>query len=295
MTPAFSKFTDPARARPQLWRLFLGVLLALAVYVPVSLGAVALGWRLSGDRSDLQFWVIQVTLGQKPLPMLTILGTFLGLLLGTFAAARLLQKRRPGTLFGRAPRVLGDFAKAAATAAILLGALSLAASFFSDWTPALAPADWLRYLPLAIPGILLQTASEEAFFRGYLQQQLAARFRTPLLWLFLPALLFGLAHVDLGTFGQKAWLIGAAAATFGLAAADLTIRTGSLGAAWGFHFANNALVLLFLSSEPRLNGLALYRSAVPATEAGNFGLLIALDIATTILVWLAIRRVVTLR
>ncbi len=295
MTPAFSKFVEPARARPQLWRLLLGVFVALVVYVPVSLGAVVLGWFAAGDPSDLQFWVFQVTLGQKPLPMLTILGTFLGLLLGTFAAARLLQKRRPGTLFGRAPRVLRDFAKAAATAAILLGALSLVASLFSDWTPALAPADWLRYLPLALPGVLLQTASEEAFFRGYLQQQLAARFRTPLLWLFLPAILFGLAHVDLGTFGPKAWLIGAAAGTFGLAAADLTARTGSLGAAWGFHFANNAIALLVLSSQPRLNGLALFQSAVPVTEAENFALLIAVDIATTILVWLAIRRVVTLR
>lgn len=295
MTQAFAKFVEPARARPQLWRLLVGILLTVVVYAAVALAVLAVGRVFFEGQSGLSFWVYVVTLGTMPLTLLTLLASFAGLLLGTIAAARLLHRRSAATLFGRAPRVLRDFAIAAATAGMLIGSVFAVAMLLSDLEPNLAPAEWLRFLPAALLGILLQTGAEEAFFRGYLTQQLAARFASPLLWAVLPAALFGLAHVDTATYGADAWLIGLATGTFGLVAADLTCRSGSIGAAWGLHFANNCLVILVMSSEPRLNGLALYRSAVPSSATEGFGLLIAIDIATTLIAWLAIRRLVSLR
>jgi uncharacterized protein len=47
-----------------------------------------------------------------------------------------------------------------------------------------------------------------------------------------------------------------AAATFGLIAADLTARTGSIGAAWGFHFANNTMAITILATDGTITGLS---------------------------------------
>ncbi len=55
---------------------------------------------------------------------------------------------------------------------------------------------------------LIQTGAEELVFRGYLQQQLAARFASPLIWMVLPALIFGAVHYDPATAGPNVWLDG---------------------------------------------------------------------------------------
>ena len=47
-------------------------------------------------------------------------------------------------------------------------------------------------LPLGIAGLFCQVFAEEVAFRGYLQTQLAARFTSPVIWMSLPALGFGL-------------------------------------------------------------------------------------------------------
>ena len=66
---------------------------------------------------------------------------------------------------------------------------------------------WLSFLPLAMAGILLQTGAEELLFRGYLQQQFAARFKSAGPWLILPSVLFGLAHYDPSADVEIRWLI----------------------------------------------------------------------------------------
>ena len=45
---------------------------------------------------------------------------------------------------------------------------------------------------------------------------------------------------------------------FGLAAADLTARSGSLGPALALHFANNVSALMLTSMQDHWDGLALY-------------------------------------
>ena len=54
--------------------------------------------------------------------------------------------------------------------------------------------EWLLALGPVATVIFLQASSEELVFRGYLPQQLAARFGNPAVWGFLPSILFGALH-----------------------------------------------------------------------------------------------------
>ena len=106
-----------------------------------------------------------------------------------------------------------------------------------------------------------------------------------------PALLFGFAHY-VPSFPLIAALTYVLIATmFGILAADLTIRTGSLGAAWGFHLANNALAVLIIAPTGSVSGLALWRTG---TELGPEALtspLATAEILVLLATWFLIRRV----
>jgi len=171
----------------------------------------------------------------------------------------------------------------------VLFAVSALIPYGFEVRPGLDLSLWLSFLPLSLVIILGQTGAEELFFRGYLQQQLAARFNTPLVWMWLPSILFGLAHYDPSNGPLVSWLIVAATGLFGLLAADLTARTGSIGAAWGFHFANNVAAILVLSMDGALSGLALYTAPIGPEDAEVFAPLLLRDMATTVAVWAAIR------
>jgi uncharacterized membrane protein len=76
---------------------------------------------------------------------------------------------------------------------------------------------------------------------------------------------------------------------FALCAADLTARTGTIGAAWGFHFANNAVAILFLALEGPLSGLALYTLPMDSVPAAELRPMLVTGIGVTLAIWLAIR------
>jgi len=141
------------------------------------------------------------------------------------------------------------------------------------------------FLPLALLGLLIQTGAEEAVFRGYMQQQLAARFATPVAWMGVPALLFGLAHYAPGLGPVSPWLIVLVTGFFGVIAADLTARSGGIGLAWGIHFANNVIAVLVISAMAGLDGLALFRVSDPAGGAMGLDVLLVADMALMALVW----------
>ena len=285
----FDRFVAPARARPELWRLFLGTVLVIAVYLAGAVAILGTAWWLSGT-GFARGWLARVADAATPDAMLLVLATFAGMMLGPAAAVRLLHRRRAGTLFGPAVRVLHDFVVAAAVVLTVLG-LSLAFwAFYYDAVPNVAPGRWLLILPLSLLGLLVQTGAEEVVFRGYLLQQLAARFRSPIVWMGLPAFLFGIVHFDPVTSGANAWLVVASATLFGLLAADLTHRTGSLGAAWGFHFANNTLALLLVATDGTLTGLSLYRTPYGADDAVELSLLIPIDLGVMLASWWLVRR-----
>jgi uncharacterized protein len=289
--PAHDAFVAPARARPALWRLTLGLLLAVGVVslfpLPI-LGLVA--WAAGSDAvGDLFYAVLGL---DTPGAVLFLLGGFAGMALGTALAVRLLHGRSPATLFGPWPRLWRHFLVAAG---LTLSVIALAALIPSDTPvrPNLAPHEWGLFLVSGLLALLLQTGAEEALFRGYLQQQLAARFRSPLIWLLLPALLFGALHVNPADPGPNMVLILAVTALFGLLAADLTAATGSLGAAWGFHFANNVYGVLILGVEGQITGLALFVAGIDTADPAAFRAMVAGSAATLLIVWAAIRLALT--
>ncbi|MEM6824270.1 MAG: type II CAAX endopeptidase family protein [Pseudomonadota bacterium] len=290
MTPSFERFIHPARAKPELWRLFAGCIVMLGVYAGFIAGFFFL-LRLASQRGLVAPVLQMPEIAATPWGLVVLLATFIGLAVAPMVAVRLLHKRGPGTLFGRAAVVLRDFA----TAFVVVGLiLSLSVGIWTlvyDATPGLPPATWLGFLPLALLLVLIQTGAEELVFRGYLQQQLAARFASPLIWAVFPSLLFGLAHYAPAEMGANAWLVVGVTATFGLLAADLTAKTGSLGAAWGFHFANNCLALLVLATEGTLTGLALYVTPYKVDDTSLARSVLALDVAMMVLAWWVIRRV----
>jgi len=287
----FDRYVAPARARPQLWRFLAGIVVILVMWTTVTVGVfLGLGRLLPGFGSPqaVMDWLMTTPAG-----VLAMLASFAGPVLGVWAAARWLHGRGFATLLGRGAQVVRDFL---VTAGIVLGlALPLTALSLplSDIAPGLAVSRWLLLLPLTLVGIGVQTLSEELLFRGYILQQMAARFRSRIAWMILPSLVFSALHIpnesSVGTlFGTLPILF-----LFGLAAADLTALTGSIGAAWGFHFANNFVGIALVSSGEMLNGLALGRAGLGdagGPAPGPSPRELALNAAMVVLPWYLCRR-----
>lgn len=266
--PAFETFVAPARQRPALWRLALGLCLVAVVFLPGTFGVLFAVWWLTGTGTDFVIWSARAAAPTTPsATYLVLFGSFPLLALGTIAAARFLHRRPAATLLGRAPVVLRHFAIGAAVT-LGLAALALVPALLLgfDGLPNLDPALWLMLLPLTVLGVVVQTGAEELAFRGYLQQQLAARFRSPLAWLVLPSALFAAIHWNPAALGDNVWLPLGVAFLFGLMAADLTARTGSIGAAWGIHFANNFNGIALISTQGTITGLSLYLTPYSASD-----------------------------
>lgn len=290
--PAFERFVAPARARPALWRLALGCVLALAVYLVGTFGTLFAIWALFADAPDFLLWSAPIAQPTTPAATYLILfGSFPFMALGVILAARLLHRRSAGTLVGRASRTLRDFAIGAGVV-FGLSALALIPAFALgfDGIPNLDPALWAMLLPLTVLGIAIQTGAEELAFRGYLQQQLAARFRSPIAWLVLPSALFGLVHWNPVAMGGNVFLPLAVAFTFGLIAADLTAKTGSIGAAWGIHFANNFNGIAIISTQGTINGLSLWLTPYTASDPDVMGWSLIPSLGLLALAWFLTRR-----
>lgn len=289
ITPAFEAFVAPARRYPQIWRLLVGLVVLLGVYIAwpalmLVVAGLAVGWV------EALAYAGGLAAAAEPGPVLVLLATFLGMAGGAVAAARLLHGRGAGTLIGRAPVVLRDFTAAVAVVVVVYAVLSV--PWFLSWRPVpnLDLRLWLMLLPLSVAGVLVQTLAEEMVFRGYLMQQLAARFRSPLVWFLLPAVAFGLVHYDPQSHGANTWTVIAAITLFAVVAADLTRRTGSLGAAWGLHFANNTLAILVIGTPGSISGLALWVTPYRADDAA-IGQMLLGDLLTVAAVWLLLGRI----
>ena len=292
ITPHFARFIAPARANPQIWRLLLGTALIIAIYF-ITVGLIfATIWLLTGTENTLAL-ARETTQATTPTGMYLLFASFFGAALGPLIAVRIFHNRPAATLFGPRVRALRHFAAAAATVMALNAIVLLAMSFWLTPILNLNLTLWFTLLPLTLIGLLIQTAAEELVFRGYLQQQLAARFRSPLIWMLIPSLAFAALHYDPSTAGDNTWLIVAATGTFGLLAADLTRLTGSLGAAWGFHFANNLWAITLLAVNGNLTGLALYVTPYSADDTTILPTLILGDLAIMALAWLILRRLLT--
>ncbi|MGI1664138.1 lysostaphin resistance A-like protein [Palleronia sp. KMU-117] len=293
MQTAFSRFVAPARGHPQLWRLGLGAGLVTLCTLAGTAAIFGAGWLAAGTGEDGTLWADRMVSAETPLGTLLLLFSFSGMAAGAMIAARLIHKRPAASLFGPAVRVVRDFVRAAAVVGALMGVSLAVWSISYDAVPGLSPVTWAALLPATLLGLAIQTGAEELVFRGYLQQQLAARFRSPLAWALVPSLLFGAIHYNPSLPTEGALILIGAATLFGLAAADLTARTGSIGAAWGFHFANNLLAIAILSTEGTITGLGLFRTPYAVDESAALDLLILVDLAFLGLAWWLVRRAVS--
>lgn len=285
MTPQYAAYLAPLHAHNQIWRLVLGLMLIVGVYVAWMVAIGAALWLAAGlDGFERQ--LSRISRGADPWSLILLLGTFIGGWLGVALTVRLLHKRHLRSVLGRAPVVLRDFVLGVAMMALIGGGAALAMiPLIPPLEPATPMPEWLAFLPLALLGILIQTGAEELVFRGYVQGQLAARFRSPLAWMTLPTILFGLAHYAPAEMGANTWIMVASIGVFGLVASDLTARTGSLGLAWGLHFANNVLAILILSTAGGLNGLALLQLPPGAATEATLRPLLLADISLLALIW----------
>ncbi|MFV0475652.1 MAG: lysostaphin resistance A-like protein [Pikeienuella sp.] len=251
MISGLDAFIAPARERAALWRLFVGVAL-IAVLVVLAMSALyPVFIELCGAPGDPLY---------EQRNTLFSLATFIPWWLALIIALRLLHRRGIGTVLGPArPGRARRFGVGIGIAMIFAAvAYMLSSPFRGPPEPsALSFGQWAQALLPGAALILIQTGAEETIFRGYILQQLAARFRSPLVWAVLPSALFGLLH----------WSPDAPANTIavmvntgfiGCVMAMMTARTGDLYTAWGLHFGNNISALLLIAPQGYLSGLALY-------------------------------------
>ena len=129
---------------------------------------------------------------------------------------------------------------------------------FEEFDQQLSVFLWLSLLPITLLLILIQVSAEELLFRGYFQSQLAALGVPKIIWILVPSILFGLLHYNPTAMGGFAQWTALWAVAFGILAADLTARSGTLGPAIAFHFTNNFIALAVFGLEDFLGGLSLY-------------------------------------
>jgi membrane protease YdiL (CAAX protease family) len=286
---AHADFIAPARARAQIWRLIVGLVLIMAIILGLTALFHAALLALGSEALHRDVTRLEGT-GSTPAGVLALLYSFVIMIIATVAVTAQLHKRSPLTLLGPIPQLVRQFG---ATLAVLI-ALGIVITVLPPWgyaNPVVAgvpPLLWLLLLPVSLLAVLVQTSAEEILFRGYIQQQLAARFASPLIWMVAPAIIFGLLHYrpDAGANGG---LIMLWAAGFALVAADLTARAGTLGPAIALHFMSNTSALLFLSAEGTLSGLALFRLQVDMADPVAMRPYLMIDAMVILVGWLAAR------
>ena len=278
------------RVDQTIWRLAAGLVVAAIVMVTLNSSLQAAIMRLAPS-----LWVTHFSeaagLGQTPFSMLVTLFSFGFLIIGISVALRLVHKRGLSSLLGPRSVFIGQSVRVLSVL-LAIGAVLLVLPPYNlgmELVDNLPFSRWLVLLPCGLVAVFIQSASEEILFRGYIQQQLAARFSHPAIWMALPALLFAFGHYVPADAGDNALLLAIWSGLFGVLMADLTARAGSLGPAIILHTFNNVSALLFVSLPDNLNGLALYVTPVGMNDTELLRAWLPVDFATTIVFWLAAR------
>ena len=286
---AHETLVAPARPKGQIWRLVIGVILIAGVFLLANqflhqtlftlLGSESYGALTGRDGRSSQLSVVFLLLS---FGLLTV---------AVVVALKVAHNRGITAVFGDATRFRSQFS------AVLLMLVVLNAAVFAlpPWdmgaplVPNVTLGSWLLVLPFALVAIMVQVSAEEILFRGYLQQQLAARFRSPLIWLLVPSVLFGLGHYMPQEAGENATLIMIWSVIFGVLMADLTARAGTLAPAIAVHFVNNVVALLIVAMPDSLSGLSLYLSPFALSDTEELRAWLPVEFAMMVVTWLAAR------
>ncbi len=254
-------FHSAAQSRPQIWRTLLGLFIIVLCFFGSTFAVIFGGSRL------FQLTPQEIVAGSTPTAVALMFLTFIGAHVGLWITLRLLHKRRYPSLYGSANKLnwrqfrLGMLA--AFSLLVIVSLLGFTAPAFvsldemPEPTANMAFQDWAIVILPVLLLIFLQSFAEELVFRGYLLQQLRARFKSFWIWAILPSAFFGVSHFDFATYGNNAYLYVLATTIFGAAMALITVKTGNIGAAAGIHFCNNAMMTL-LGTKETLDGASLF-------------------------------------
>ena len=252
---AHARFIEPARAVSDLRLLLIGVLVIEAAFQAsvYLMEPFLMLVPLAAPQEVLE--------GTSARGLLIQLSSFAILGLAVVMVSRRMHGRGFASLIGPPRLAMRQLLKVS----LVLGTLVLVIEFLPPDFEMLAQTEmrplpqWLAILPLALGALLIQTGAEELFYRGYVQQQLAARFSQTWVWMVLPSLLFAMAHYSPSSAPTEAAQYVIWSFLFGLAAADLTARSGTLGPAIAFHLVNNALAFLLYGEAGGFDsGLSLF-------------------------------------
>jgi len=241
-----ARFVAPALAAADLPRLAFGVVAIEGLYKLFLMGFEQ-GLDATSGFSAHMMWYANTATG-----LLLQLFSFVFLALAVVLVARLGHGRGLASLIGPIGPSLRALAWAFGAVLLFFALTELLPPYWMAEGQAVArtPLYWLALLPLSLLALLVQCGAEELFYRGYIQQQLAARFARPWVWMVLPNIAFALAHWELGDFTPPAAQYVIWAFVFGVAASDLTARTGTLGRPLGFIWAIMPMRFCYLANTP---------------------------------------------
>ncbi|WP_342077930.1 CPBP family intramembrane glutamic endopeptidase [Yoonia sp. SS1-5] len=288
------QFFRAAWGRTELWRL---ALMVIGFEVVFFMGPVIVAGAMPTDTARNAYFD-----GLTPLATLAQFATFGVTALGFVLLLRVVHDRGFWSLVGAPDRAIVDLWNVTLGVGAVLLVLEVLPPWiaFSELAEARNLLGWLLWLPFALVVLLIQVTTEEIYFRGYLQQQLACLTNMPVVWMGIPSILFGAAHFYNGYGFADGVLWGIWATMLGLACADLTARTGTLGAAIGLHLANNIFAVLIVGMQNwPSSGLALFLypyddpaqydwSAARLAEPAAILELVSLTL-TVLVMWLAAR------
>ncbi|WP_299937098.1 CPBP family intramembrane glutamic endopeptidase [uncultured Pelagimonas sp.] len=286
----YERLVMPARPSAGLGRLAIGIIVIAFVHFALIQGVFAVLRALMSAEGyfDLVSSIQRADTATALLAVLILTGS-MGL--GAIVASEMVHGRSFASLIGPRMAMLRQFKLVLRPLAILLAISLLLLTLVGgrDLLPGVPFGTWMQLLPLTVLALLIQTGAEELVFRGYLQSQLAARFGNPAVWIFVPSLIFAVLHYQPEVYGENARFFVIWSFLFGVLAADLTARTGTLGPAIAIHFANNFTALALVSLKGDMSGLALWQlpygpEAVAAIRAHMPG-----EFLFLVIYWLAAR------
>ena len=260
-TAKLNDYTACAGPYCEPWRTALGVLIVAAVYAGGGYGLVMLAIKIAESIQLGAGYAMVFELATSSSKRAVLIALFSAVLMlpGLWLVLRFLHHRSLRSVIAPTERIhWRNYTRAILFILVFAGVTSIPVLLNAEFTQQLSLSQWLPWLAPALLLIFLQTATEELVFRGYLMQQLAARFHSRWVWWVLPAALFGALHYNTLTYGDNAWLVVFSAFITGLIFGDITARSGDLSIALGLHFANNLTVILLLGVPGQLSSLSLF-------------------------------------
>ena len=190
----------------------------------------------------------------SPVGVVAALMTFAGIWLGVWIAMRAVHRERLSRLFGNSGRISRvGFAKGL-IAVLLTSVLTEIGLYLLVPEIGRGPISLSSWLVFLVPMLFLafvQTSSEELLFRGYLMRGLAYRFKSPLVWALLPALVFTALHWNANSVLAMNIGVLVSIGAFAALLVVLVYATGNLGAAMGAHLGNNLVGFLLRLARKR--------------------------------------------